>query len=79
MNYCPCCKDTLLCHISHNHIYWFCPSCWQEMPVCDLAASRSLTEVISGKLSIMHQKIEESSFNREKDLINSSELDIIHA
>jgi hypothetical protein len=79
MNYCPCCKDTLLCHISHNHIYWFCPSCWQEMPVCDLAASHSLTEVISGKLSIMHQKIEESSFNREKDLINSSELDIIHA
>ncbi len=78
MNYCPCCKDTLLCHISHNHIYWFCPSCWQEMPVCDLAASHSLTEAISGKLSTMHQKIEKSSLNSRVPSINSSQLAITH-
>lgn len=78
MNYCPCCRDTLLCHISHNHIYWFCPSCWQEMPVCELANSHSLTQEISGKISRMHQEIEKSSLNHACK-INSSELAISHA
>ena len=78
MNNCPCCKDTLLCHISHNHVYWFCPSCWQEMPVCELANSHSLTEVISGKLSTMHQKIEKTSLNTRIYCINSPELAVTH-
>lgn len=32
MNNCPCCLDTMLRHIRHNEIYWYCPSCRQEMP-----------------------------------------------
>jgi predicted amidophosphoribosyltransferase len=32
MHTCPCCSETLLRHARHNHIYWFCPHCWQEMP-----------------------------------------------
>ncbi|HBB31151.1 MAG TPA: hypothetical protein DDZ80_31115 [Cyanobacteria bacterium UBA8803] len=35
MNYCPCCSAQLLPHIRHNHIYWFCSRCRQEMPVID--------------------------------------------
>ncbi|ARV59256.1 hypothetical protein BZZ01_12015 [Nostocales cyanobacterium HT-58-2] len=33
MNNCPCCSRPLLRHIRHQEIYWFCRSCWQEMPV----------------------------------------------
>ncbi|KAF3884041.1 MULTISPECIES: hypothetical protein [Nostocales] len=33
MNYCPCCSHQLLRHIRNHEIYWFCRSCWQEMPV----------------------------------------------
>ena len=32
MNYCLCCSNTLLRHIREGSIYWFCPSCRQEMP-----------------------------------------------
>mgnify|MGYP001804381182 FL=1 len=78
MNKCPCCQDTLLCHISHNHIYWFCPSCWQEMPVCDLANSHSLTQEISAKLSKMRQEIEKSSVKSRISGIDSSDLANIH-
>jgi len=79
MNYCPCCKDTLLSHISNNHTYWFCPSCWQEMPVCALPNSHSLTEAISGKISQMHHKLEKSSLNQEKILINYSQLALVQS
>jgi hypothetical protein len=33
MNYCPCCSDVLLRHISKNEVSWFCRSCWQTMPM----------------------------------------------
>ncbi len=29
---CPCCSDILLRHIQHGAPYWFCRSCWTEMP-----------------------------------------------
>lgn len=32
MNNCPCCSDKMLRHIRHREIYWYCPSCRQEMP-----------------------------------------------
>jgi hypothetical protein len=33
MPYCPCCSDSLLHHLRGTESYWFCRSCWQEMPV----------------------------------------------
>ena len=35
MNNCICCHDHLLRHINHHRVYWFCPSCHQEMPNLD--------------------------------------------
>ncbi|MUG99581.1 hypothetical protein F7734_47785 [Scytonema sp. UIC 10036] len=32
MNSCPCCTDQLLRHVRSQGVYWFCPSCRQEMP-----------------------------------------------
>ncbi len=36
MNNCPCCSQPMLRYIRREGIYWFCTSCWQEMP--DLAS-----------------------------------------
>lgn len=37
-NTCPCCNHALLRHIRQGGIYWFCTSCWQEVPI--IAVSR---------------------------------------
>lgn len=32
-NSCPCCGDSLLRHVRPGGVYWFCTSCWQEVPL----------------------------------------------
>ncbi len=32
-NSCPCCGGSLLRHARHGEIYWFCKTCWQEVPL----------------------------------------------
>ncbi|ARV61741.1 hypothetical protein BZZ01_26740 [Nostocales cyanobacterium HT-58-2] len=32
-NACPCCGGSLLRHVRHGEVYWFCKTCWQEVPV----------------------------------------------
>jgi hypothetical protein len=36
MNKCLCCNDRLIKHLDRIKMYWFCPSCHQEMPNLDL-------------------------------------------
>ncbi|MCU0527174.1 MAG: hypothetical protein MUF72_20385 [Elainella sp. Prado103] len=28
-------------HIRHQQVYWFCRSCWQEMPLIDTISSHA--------------------------------------
>ena len=35
MNECICCRDRLIRHLNHRRMYWFCPTCHQEMPNID--------------------------------------------
>ena len=44
MSLCPCCSDKLLFHIGFQRTYWFCPSCWQEMPDLNLVSKDNLTK-----------------------------------
>lgn len=37
---CPCCLNNLLRHIGGGRIYWFCSSCYQEMPVLETLSDR---------------------------------------
>ncbi|MGB3761411.1 MAG: hypothetical protein WBA07_34375 [Rivularia sp. (in: cyanobacteria)] len=30
---CPCCGGSLLRHVRHGSLYWFCQNCWQEVPL----------------------------------------------
>lgn len=29
---CPCCSNIMLHYLSNRREYWFCRTCWQEMP-----------------------------------------------
>ena len=41
MNNCICCHDHLLRHINRHRVYWFCPTCYQEMPNMDISMLNS--------------------------------------
>lgn len=30
---CPCCGSALLRHARQGGVYWFCTSCWEEVPL----------------------------------------------
>lgn len=32
-NTCPCCGGSILRHVRHGELYWFCLSCRQEVPL----------------------------------------------
>ncbi len=51
MSTCPCCSDTLLRHIQHGSLYWFCRSCWAEMP--NFAEYRDRAAVMTATTKIM--------------------------
>jgi hypothetical protein len=40
-NNCPCCSTQMFRQIHGQKVYWFCPSCYQEMP--------NLAEIITGR------------------------------
>jgi len=31
-NVCPCCTSVMLHHLGNHREYWFCRTCWQEVP-----------------------------------------------
>ena len=39
---CPCCSNKLIHHISNHRDYWFCRSCWQEMPAIEIEIAKNL-------------------------------------
>lgn len=43
-NSCPCCGSSLLRHVRSTGVYWFCQSCWQEVPPLDTYQTDSLTK-----------------------------------
>lgn len=53
---CPCCSDNMLRHIRSNRVYFFCPSCWQEMPdsIAEKDSSLPINQVM--ELVISRQK-----------------------
>lgn len=36
-NTCPCCGGSLLRHVRHGELYWFCQSCRQEVPLLTIS------------------------------------------
>jgi len=45
---CPCCSNALLRHVRHSKVYWFCTSCWQEVPLFAVSQT-SPTEAVTGR------------------------------
>ncbi len=46
-NNCPCCSGSLLRHVRHGELYWFCQTCRQEVPI--LTVSRRLLSMEEGR------------------------------
>lgn len=67
MSICICCHDHLLRHINHHRVYWFCPTCYQEMPNIEALNP-------TNKLKIPKSKLKKSEFisniQQIKHLIN---------
>ncbi|WP_414583003.1 hypothetical protein [Scytonema sp. PCC 10023] len=42
-NSCPCCGSSLLRHVRHRGVYWFCQSCRQEVPLLGISRPDSCT------------------------------------
>lgn len=61
MTVCPCCTQTMTRHIRHHHLYWFCRSCWQEMPVFDSDPARHIIVTRSTAPQSIHALIVQSS------------------
>ncbi|MBS9385537.1 hypothetical protein PN450_02935 [Dolichospermum lemmermannii CS-548] len=38
VNTCPCCGGSILRHVRHHEVYWFCLSCRQEVPVLNTSS-----------------------------------------
>lgn len=36
-NTCPCCGGSILRHVRHGELYWFCLSCRQEVPLLTIS------------------------------------------
>jgi hypothetical protein len=53
----------MLRHVRHDSIYWFCRSCWQEMP--------DFTSTLSGRGQL------ESSLNKQPCQIKRQKLAIL--
>ncbi|AFY33657.1 hypothetical protein [Calothrix sp. PCC 7507] len=41
-NTCPCCGGSLLRHVRHSELYWFCQSCRQEVPLLTISRLSSV-------------------------------------
>jgi uncharacterized Zn finger protein (UPF0148 family) len=50
-NNCPCCGSPLLRHARQGGVYWFCTSCWQEVP---LLATSQLSRPETG---VVHEPV----------------------
>jgi ribosomal protein L37AE/L43A len=48
---CPCCGRSILRHIRHGEVYWFCPSCRQEMPLLTVSNLSNLEPSNTGIVS----------------------------
>ena len=62
---CPCCSSILIHHINGHRDYWFCRTCWSEMPV--ISAINKNTEEED-----YHQPASKKTINHDKNILNLS-------
>ncbi len=79
MTCCPCCSSLMLRRVRQGKVYWFCRTCWQEMPVLTVEGQRSnptapaptpnaltLNSVKDGDLQHFFNRIEKSTLTRKQ-------------
>ncbi|MBE9035407.1 hypothetical protein [aff. Roholtiella sp. LEGE 12411] len=54
-NTCPCCGGSLLRHVRHGELYWFCQSCRQEVPLLTVTRLPNPTNVETRNTGVLPQ------------------------
>lgn len=49
-NTCPCCGGSVLRHVRHGELYWFCLSCRQEVPLLTINRVSNMETRNTGKI-----------------------------
>ncbi|AFZ27312.1 hypothetical protein Cylst_5280 [Cylindrospermum stagnale PCC 7417] len=49
-NTCPCCGGSVLRHVRHGELYWFCVSCRQEVPLFTINRASNIETRNLGKI-----------------------------
>ncbi|MFO0171316.1 MAG: hypothetical protein ACK51W_02345, partial [Aphanizomenon sp.] len=53
---CPCCGGSILRHVRHHEVYWFCVSCRQEVPLLSINdVSNSLSQLENRNQEVLPQ------------------------
>jgi len=56
VNTCPCCGGSILRHVRHHEVYWFCLSCRQEVPVLSInSVSNALSNLETRNQEVLPQ------------------------
>ena len=56
VNTCPCCGGSILRHVRHHEVYWFCVSCRQEVPLLSINnVSNSLSQLENRNQEVLPQ------------------------
>ncbi|MDJ0678165.1 MAG: hypothetical protein QNJ36_22740 [Calothrix sp. MO_167.B42] len=51
LNNCPCCGASLLRHVRQGEVYWFCKTCWQEVPSLSVSLRSNIKAINSTAFS----------------------------
>lgn len=51
VNNCPCCGGSLLRHVRHSELYWFCQNCRQEVPLLTVSRIPSVEARTKGVIA----------------------------
>ncbi len=72
---CPCCPHDLLRHVRATGIYWFCPHCYQEMPIVEeefkWLKGRKQVEILAAKFIEENFEVVATNSNRDRQQKNS--------
>lgn len=62
---CPCCSNKLVHYINRNRDYWFCKTCWSEMPIIN-------DKEIQKNESSYHHEVEKEPIDSHDQILNFS-------
>jgi len=61
--FCPCCSSKLIRHIDGHRDYWFCRTCWSQMPILNKKER-------DPQKNYHHQSTKKQTINHHQNILN---------